>query len=151
MIREKGQVALETLVISVAWLFSIGFLLNLFFVISTLMLVQSNVNRAAVQMASTGCVIESIREQLEADIPGFAPGSPETVAVSRVPDRGVFAAGLPLAVCGNAGEVAGSGDLVKVSITYEQPLIWLGGSLSRKITREAVVSSSNLGPSREVP
>lgn len=61
---QRGQVALETLIVLAPWLIMIALFFNLLFMLATLMLNQATVNRGAQQAASLGCLPVQLQEDL---------------------------------------------------------------------------------------
>lgn len=60
-----GQVALETLLVLAPWLVITFMFFNLLFLLGSLMLNQATVNRGAQQIASLGCLPQSLHDELE--------------------------------------------------------------------------------------
>jgi hypothetical protein len=68
--RQRGQVALEAIIVFPIWLVVTTLFINLMLFLGSAMIVQSNVDRAALQAGAFGCVSPQITNQL-AHINGF--------------------------------------------------------------------------------
>lgn len=75
MMRQRGQVALETIMVIGLWLFIVFFFLNIMFLLSSAILAQTGVNRLAIQVGALGCqpgaTEEDIRIYAEEEIGGL--------------------------------------------------------------------------------
>lgn len=78
--RRRGQVSLEVIAVFIPWLLLTLLFFNLVFLLSSLMLVQSAVNRAALQASTVGCLSEGAGDEMS-DAIGFG-GETEEVYVA---------------------------------------------------------------------
>jgi hypothetical protein len=63
--RQDGQVALETMIVLIPWLIVSTIFFNLLFLLASMMLNQSTINRGVQQTASLGCMPAQLRSDLE--------------------------------------------------------------------------------------
>lgn len=168
--RSSGQVALETLVVVAIWLVVVIMFFNLLFVVSSLMLVQSSVNRISVQTGALGCYpADELKRDLDKNLVGFGVSEP-TVSVRSWPEEDIANTGVltrppvsavPVPTCqqrygyGNSGPsptpnegnisdaelYALSGDYITITVTYKQNMLLFG---TRTITRGASTVSARL-------
>jgi hypothetical protein len=161
--RNNGQVGLEMLCVLFAWLIAATMMVNLLFYFGSAMLMQSTVNRAALQAGALGCATTGADAVVDYNrsVSGLGVGSVQIVARSPgrasgnnnpfddnywVPNmNGMFAANGDLVGGDNAScsarNALGSGRYIIVQVRYRQHL-WLFGSV--EVRRDASVISHNL-------
>lgn len=163
---ERGQAGLEGIIVFPIWLVVTTLFINLLFFLSSAMLVQANVNRAALQAAGLGCVTTGGSNSLTTELKdkrglGIAPDSVRVragtlntappgpgeasnyyVTNSRtfIDANGTMQSGLADATCTQPDAVL-NGGYIFLQVTYKQNL-WLFGS--REVSRNALVISNAL-------
>jgi hypothetical protein len=160
MREEKGQVALETLVVFIPWLMVVMMLFNLFFVMGSLVMTQSAVNRAALEAGSYGCLLPTLEKRMQ-DFEGLGAKVTEVDAVTPPgpaaerqstwnrssvlnSDGTIKASAKHLANC-SQGEVPNtitSGNYIYLRVAYKQHILF--PPVSFDVTRTALVTSSSL-------
>jgi hypothetical protein len=161
--RQRGQVALETLVVLVPWLVVTTMFFNLFYFMGSAMLAQSIVNRMAMQISALGCTTPAIMNQVsDEDRLGISNVQAHAVFVNT-PTTGNGAGFLPSTVfssgqingdgavpfCVDAAQLASgnqppkvaAGDYIIVYVSYTQNLALFRGINS---AHSAVVVSNDL-------
>jgi hypothetical protein len=159
--RQRGQAGLEGIATFAIWLIVTSVFFNMVFFLGSAMLVQSNVNRAALQAASVGCLPSSAAGQLESlrhlgihDLQVLAETPTQASSRTNMPpaagdastsyyEPGNLPATMPYsAACGAAGNMSAnmvpSGGWIRVRASYQQNL-WIFGT--REVQRSALVIS----------
>lgn len=146
MRRERGQVALETMIVLVPWLIVSTMFFNLLFLLASMMLNQATVNRGAQQAAALSCLPAELERDLEsrsglglhgmrvvALTPQTRPGQQVTEwnRADYFDDQGQAVARPGVARylddCSSADARVESGNYILVQASYEQRLWVLGG------------------------
>lgn len=159
--KERGAVALETLLVIGIWFLIIFFFLNILFVLASASLAQSGVNRFALEVGALGCMPPAAEQIVQERVPTFASDI-EGVEAKTWPSDDLFleeADGEELASClGDEGATADLGAPIRVAVRYRQNVIlpdrFLGiGDQYLDVRRSATVTSSRIesGSLEEVP
>ena len=110
--RRKGQASLEVLAAFVPWLLVTFLYLNLVFFFGSLMIVQAEVNRTALQASTAGCVSEGTIEDLE-NSTGLGAAQVSAYAVTTQQGAGQAAQSEPWGGRGNPGDPFNPGQPAK--------------------------------------
>lgn len=150
--RERGAVALETILVIALWFVIIFLFLNILFMLSAAALAQSGINRFAIETASLGCMPPNATRVIQDKIPTFASeiqGVEAEVWTSEEYTDGL--SGEVLADCldpDGEGVLADLGDPVRVVVRYQQnillPNIFLPGEDFLEVSRSATATSSRI-------
>ena len=148
MKKTQGQVALETLVVIIAWLLAVFLFLNLLFVLNTAMLAQASLNRVAVQTSALGCKPPNIvADDLRDNFRGFfVGGGIDSVEYKVVDANNAVSAEVPECVSPTSGDINPKvpyGRYIRVTLKYRQRLLFLAPG-EETITRSAFVVSGRL-------
>jgi len=159
---QTGQAALETFIVFAAWFVLTMLVLNLMFIIASLMLNQSTVTRGSQQVASLGCLPTGVAEEI-ADRATFGTEDVEVRAAYVSPsadgtfdrdsvfdDQGRVRAGaarVPECKSSSDRRYAPSGSYVLVQASYKQRVVlleYLGIPATFSVTRNALSVSNAL-------
>jgi len=83
--KQRGQVALETLVVIIPWLVMITIFLNGLFLLGSLMLSQATVDRGALEIGALSCLPDNVRAELQSQGSGLGMKNVQITAVTPSP------------------------------------------------------------------
>lgn len=157
--RKTGQVSIETLAVMFLWVAVCFFFLSVMFLIASMMVSQAGINRTIQQIASLGCVPDSIAVEKKVPLNGIGVGKIISVDVTRGNPGDTLDPKDPASVdvpsCKSSAaanenpdaidDPVASGQLVKLTVQYEQSFL-SPFSLDGKITlvRSATSASGRL-------
>jgi hypothetical protein len=164
--QRSGQVALEVFAVAAAWIFVVILFFNIMLVVSSMMLVQANVNRITVQTGALGCFpAEQFQDDLSNTLNQFgvfgslASGEydlrvrqwpAKSEGSSLLTSTPVGATDVPPCQVRNPGSIgtgeryASSGAYISVELRYQQRIVFF--LPDQEVLRTASTISSRLEP-----
>lgn len=149
--KQRGAVALETILVIALWFIIIFLFLNILFMLSAAALAQSGINRFAIETASLGCMPPNATRVVQDKIPTFASeiqGVEAEVWPSQEYSDGLGGEVLADCLDEETGELADLGDPIRVVVRYQQnillPNIFLPGEDFLEVSRSATATSSRI-------